>query len=73
MSNEQIYFDALKRIASYMDPGKLRRVAEKVYGIPFEEALEYAYENVIGEAQQAIKGKRRPKAAAERARKGRTA
>ncbi len=61
MSNEQRYFDALKRIAAYMLPDKLRKIAEKEYGLPFEEALGYAYENVLGEAYRAIKGKRRPK------------
>ena len=60
-SNEQRYFDALKRITQYMSPDKLRDEAEKRYGLPFEECLEYAYENVIEEARQAIKGKRRPK------------
>lgn len=63
-SNEQRYFDTLKRIARYQSPESLRRGAAKKepeWGIPYEEALEYAYENVIAEARSATKGRRRPK------------
>lgn len=60
MSNEAIYFDALKRIASYQPPKKLHRNAIKQYGLSGEEAIEMAYENVIEEAKRALKGKRRP-------------
>ncbi|NID06607.1 hypothetical protein HBF26_17055 [Luteibacter jiangsuensis] len=60
MSNEAAYFDALKRIASYQSPERLRRGAEKQYGLTPEEAIEMAYENVIEEAKRAVKGKRRP-------------
>ena len=60
-SNEQLYYDALKRITHYSSVERLRRGSEKSYGLPFHEALEYAYENVIGEAERAIRGKRRPK------------
>ena len=56
------YYDALKRIASYDSVERLRKRAEKDYGLSAEEAIEYAYENVKGEAERAIKGKRRPKA-----------
>lgn len=49
---------ALKRIAAYTPPEKLERRAEKDYGLPYEEALAYAYENVIGEAKAAIEGVR---------------
>lgn len=59
--NEQIYFDALKRIArGYQTPDQLRRYAERDYGVSYEEALEMAYENLQHEAKCAIKGKRRP-------------
>lgn len=61
MSNELRYYDALKRIAAYVTPDRLRREAEKSYGLSFEEALEYAYENVVNEARLATKGRRRPK------------
>lgn len=60
-NNELVYFDALKRIAAYQTPDQLRRGAEKQYGLSYEEALEYAYENVLSEARVATKGKRRPK------------
>lgn len=61
-SNEQRYYDILKHIArNYQTPDQLRRNSEKEYGLDAEEAIEYAYENVIFDAQRAIKGKRRPK------------
>ena len=59
-NNEQHYFDALKRITLYDSVEWLRRNHEKQYGLPFEEALEYTYENAINEARLAIKGRRRP-------------
>jgi hypothetical protein len=62
-NHEQRYFDALKRITRYQTVEQLRRGAEKQYGIKFQEALEYAYENVIEEARRAIRGARRPKGA----------
>jgi len=60
-SNEQRYFDTLKRIASYQSPEWLRKHGEDEYGITSDEALEYAYENAINDAKRAVKGKRRPK------------
>ncbi len=41
----------LKRIANYDTPDELR---ENDMGIDFDEALEMAYENVIGEAEAAF-------------------
>ena len=61
---EQRLYDALKRIASYDSPETLQRVSQKRYGLEPEEAIEFAYENVIQEARNAIKGMRRPKGAA---------
>ena len=61
MSNEQRYFDVLKRITLYRSVEQLHKRAEKDYGLPFSEVLEFAYENVIIEAKSAIRGKRRPK------------
>lgn len=61
VTNEQIYFDALKRITRYQTVEQLRRKSQSDWGLPFEEALEYAYENVVQEARNAVKGKRRPK------------
>jgi hypothetical protein len=60
-NNELVYFNALKRIAGYQSPEKLRRASERDYGLPAEEAIEMAYENVLAEAKGAIKGKRAPK------------
>lgn len=59
-TREQRLFDALKRISRYESPEKLRRNAEKDYGLDADEAIEMAYENVINEAKSAIKGMRRP-------------
>ncbi len=59
-SNEQRYFDALKRITKYQSVERLRRDSENDWGVGYPEALEYAYENVIGDAQRAVHGKRRP-------------
>lgn len=61
MTNELQYFVALKRIASYLDPEKLRKQSDKLYGLGPDEAVEMAYENVLYEARDAIKGKRMPK------------
>jgi len=61
MSKEQQYYDALKMITKYLQPEKLRRCSEKEYGLEYEDALEYAYENVLLTAREAIRGQRRPK------------
>lgn len=58
--NEQRYYDALKLIATCRSPEWLRKNAEKEYGVPYEEALEMAYENLSSVAQQATRGRRRP-------------
>lgn len=49
---------ALRRIARYDSPERLRRVSQKRYGLPADEAIEYAYDNVRAEAAAAIKGVR---------------
>ncbi len=59
-ANEQRYYDALRRITRYMLPDKLKRMAETTYGVSPEEAVEMAYENVLTEARDAIRGRRRP-------------
>jgi len=56
----QRLYDALKTIAQYQSPERLRKSAERQYGLGFEEALEMAYENVIETAKHAIKGMQRP-------------
>lgn len=58
-TNEQRYFDALRRISQYETPNQARRTAKGV-GLNAEEYLEMAYENIREEAKRAIKGKRRP-------------
>jgi hypothetical protein len=61
-SNEQRYFDALKRIAkAYDSPERIAATAEKKYGLDPSEALEMAYDNIQGEARAVLHGKRRPK------------
>lgn len=60
-SREQRLFDVLRRISQYESPERLRRNADKDYGLSGEEAIEMAYENVIAEAKRAIHGQRRPK------------
>lgn len=58
-----LLYYALKRIASYDSPQKLRRNSLRAYGLEdANEAIEYAYENVLFEAKAAIRGMRRPKA-----------
>lgn len=62
MSDERIYFDALRHIdRDFMTVEQLRRGSEKLYGLPFHEALEMAYENMQDVAKRTVKGKRRPK------------
>jgi len=59
---EQRFYEALKRISQYQTPATLERQAAKDWGLDdWKEAMEYAYENVLGEAKAAIKGYRRPK------------
>ena len=60
MASEQRLFDALKRISHYGPPARLRRSSEGAYGLSSEEAVEMAYENVLFEAKNAIRGLRRP-------------
>jgi hypothetical protein len=51
---------ALRRIVDYMPPGRIRRQSQKLYGVDGDEAIEMAYENVIGEAKFALKHVRKP-------------
>ena len=53
-------YTALRRIESYMPPEKLRRQAEKKYGLEPDEAVEMAYENVISEARIGLRGAKKP-------------
>jgi hypothetical protein len=54
-------YDALKRITKYQTPDQLRRNSGKEWGLDYEEALGYAYENIQQEAKNAIRGIRLPK------------
>ena len=54
---ERLY-DALKRITKYQTPDQLRRSSQKQWGLDYEEALGYAYENIQQTAKDAIKGVR---------------
>jgi hypothetical protein len=54
-------YDALRVITKYQTPQQLQRRCEKQYGLHYEEALEYAYENIQQTAKDAIKGVRLPK------------
>lgn len=57
----QQMYNALKRITLYDSPERIKRKAHKVYGLEANEALEYAYENVISEAHAGLRGVRIPK------------
>lgn len=62
MSDEQRYYDVLKKIAKdYMTTRELMRNSERQYGLTYHEVLEMSYDNIQAEAATAIKGKRRPK------------
>jgi hypothetical protein len=61
-SNEQRYYDALRRIAKgYLSSERLHRDGEKLYGVSGEMAVEMAYDNIQAEAAEAIHGRRRPR------------
>ena len=61
MSEAQLYYDALRMIEKeFMTVEQLRRQSEKTWGLPFQEALEMAYENMQEIAHRTVKGKRRP-------------
>lgn len=59
-TREQKLYDALKTITRYHPPRQLRHAAKRHYGIEYEEALEMAYENILAEAKQAVRGMKRP-------------
>lgn len=48
---------ALRTIAKgYKTPDQIRRTSERDSGLPYEEELEYAYENIQSIAARAVKG-----------------
>ena len=48
-------YAVLVRITQYDTPDRLRRRARKEYGLEPDECVEMAYENVLGEAERAVK------------------
>ena len=47
----------LKRISKhYESSSKIRRTSQKDYALEYEEALEYAYDNIQADAKDACKG-----------------
>lgn len=60
LQQAQLYFTVLKKITRYESVDWIRKFAEKNYGVSGPEAIEMAYENVLAEAETAIKGKRFP-------------
>ena len=60
MMERDRFWRALHTISKYMPPRELVAKSERVYGLPPDEAIEYAYENVLNTAKGAIKGTRRP-------------
>lgn len=54
-------YAALKTIIRYQTPDQLRRQSQRHYGLDYEEALGYAYENIQQTAKNAVKGVRLPK------------
>jgi hypothetical protein len=52
---------ALKRITHYASPSRLARMSDREYGLSGSEAIEGAYENVLAEAKDGIKGVGKPK------------
>ena len=53
-------YNALKRILAYQSLEQLRRRSQREYGLDSGEAIDYAYENIQGEARAGIKGVRKP-------------
>jgi len=45
----------LEKIAKgYMEPKEIEEKSDKEYGLSYEECLEMAYENILGEARAAL-------------------
>lgn len=61
---ERSLLNALRRISAYSSPDHLRRNSGKEYGLDSAESIEMAYDNVIAEAKNAVRGVRLGKDAA---------
>lgn len=55
-----VMYAFLRRIAAYMTPQQLEKRSDNLYGLPYEEALEMAYDNVLQEAKTALKSVHKP-------------
>lgn len=61
MSDAQLWYDTLKKIArAYMTPAQCHRSAGS-HGLEPTEMIAMTFENIQIDAERAIKGKRRPK------------
>lgn len=60
IEREMILWEALRKITAYDPPERIKRTAVSRYGLDPAEAIEMAYENVLTEAKNAIRGMRRP-------------
>ncbi len=62
--NEKHYaqmFAAQSRIGAYQSPDRLKKHSARDWGLDNgNEAIEYAYENVLQEAKNGLRGVRRP-------------
>ena len=58
-------YAALKRIADYQSAARMQRSSERDWGLPYEECLGMAYENLQQEAKTGLRGVRLPKAKAQ--------
>ena len=60
MSDAQLWYDTLKKIArAYMTPAQCLRAADS-QGLDPDEMIAMTFENIQIDAERAIKGKRRP-------------
>jgi hypothetical protein len=58
---QQMYHALYLISKKYMTPEQMQRKSNRMYGLEYSEALEYAYENMQTTARNAIRGVRLPK------------
>ena len=54
------FWRALHTISRHPTPYQLLMRSQRLYGLPPDQATEYAYENVLNTSKGAIKGTRKP-------------
>ena len=54
IKKEEKFLATLQLIASYKSTVWLKKNATKAYGLSYQEALEFAYENIRAEAKVAV-------------------